>query len=135
MHSVDKSSTLFLVKTTPNKPERPDKDAFKQVFADNLFEARNDTKFTQAAVGRCIDMSANSYAKYEQADSMLPLAYLAPICERLYISSWQLLTGRPQGKIPELPARLRNSPAAKARARRLRNAALAKARAEKARNG
>ncbi len=117
MLSMDKSSTLYLVKTPP---KRPDKEAFKQVFADNLFEARNDTTFSQAAVGSCIDMAANSYAKYEQADSMLPLAYLEPICEKLYISPWQLLTGRPQGPAAVLPANLRNSATAKAKARQIR---------------
>ena len=131
MQTVAKSSTLYLVKKTVFQPGRPDKDAFKQVFADNLFEARNDTNFSQSVVGRCIDMSGNSYAKYEQADSMLPLAYWVPICEKLHISPWQLLTGRPQGKITALPAHQRNSAVAKARARQLRNAALAKARAEK----
>ena len=108
MHSVDKFSTLSLVKTTPKKPVRPDKDAFKEIFAQRLFDARDDTIFSQADVGACIDMSGNSYGKYEQADSMLPVAYWVPVCEKLYIDPWQLLTGRPRGVLPEIPPHLRN---------------------------
>lgn len=130
MHSMDKSSILYIVKTLP---KRPDKGAFKRVFADNLFEARIDTNFSQAQVGECIDMSGNSYAKYEQANSMLPLAYWEAVCEKLYISPWQLLTGRPHGATKPLPARYRNTPEGKVRARELRNSKAVTAKVKKTR--
>lgn len=113
MHSVDKKSTLYIVKTDP---KRPDKDAFKRVFAERLKQAREDTIFSQADVGKAIGMSGNSYSKYEQGDTMLQPAYWAAVCEKLYIDPWQLLTGRPLHKVPSIPAHHRST--AKAGAKR-----------------
>ena len=112
MLSVDKKSTLYIVKTDP---KRPDKDAFKKVFAERLAAARADTIFSQSDVGKVIGMSGNSYSKYEQGDSMLQPAFWAPVCEKLCIDPWQLLTGRPLTRTPELPAHLRNPNPAKTR--------------------
>lgn len=112
MRNVDKKSILRLVK---NVPQRPDKDAFKVAFAKRLKEAREDTIFSQADVAKAIGMSANSYSKYEIGDSVLPAAFWVPVCEKLYIDPWQLLTGRPRHKTPDIPAHLRNPSRLKAR--------------------
>ncbi len=102
---MDKKSTLYIVKT---EPIAPDKEAFKSVFAARLKDAREDTIFSQGHVGAVIGKSATDYSKYERGLWFLPAAFWEPVCEKLYIDPWQLLTGRPLGKTPSLPAHLRN---------------------------
>ena len=102
---MDKTSRLYLVKTDPIPP---DKEAFKSIFAARLKDAREDTIYSQGQVGAVIGKSSADYSKYERGLWFLPAAYWEPVCEKLYIDPWQLLTGRPMGKTPSLPARLRN---------------------------
>ena len=103
---MDKKSTLYLVRSEPQTPEKP---GFTKIFGQRLYDGRKRTLYSRKAVAKKCGVPKETVRSWERGMAVMPAAYWVVVCEMLYIDPWELLTGSARRSLmPDLPAHLRN---------------------------
>lgn len=105
MRRMAREATLFIVK---NEPSVAENQSFTIVFGERLRAFREDTLYSRSDVARVCGITKDNVRQWEDGRAVMPARFWVPVCEMLHIDPWQLLTGRPQPPVPDLPAALRN---------------------------
>jgi len=76
------------------KKKDPAASKYEKQFRQRLKMARESADLSQSEMARALGLDVGTYAKYETR-SMLPMRFLAPVCELSSFDPWFMLTGKP----------------------------------------